>query len=192
MSVELASLRLSTHEGAITPETVERAQRGEATAQADLLRQLQDTIYRFCLAQLRREDSALDATQETALRVLESLPSFRGDSRIKTWVLGIALNVCREIQRKAAKLPVMEILEEKAEASPDVAEALLQQDSTRQLQKLLEKLTPRQREVLVLRYFEQLSVAQTAEILKVSQGTVKAMTSQSLIKLRQLWKENDE
>jgi RNA polymerase sigma-70 factor (ECF subfamily) len=56
--------------------------------------------YRFALAQLRDSELAADAMQETGLRLLRQLPTFRGDSQLQTWSLGIALNVTRELRRK--------------------------------------------------------------------------------------------
>src|SRR5687767_2481093 len=80
--------------------TIEAGQRGDRRAQARILSELQDVWYRYCLSQLRNPDAAADATQETGLRFLRQLGSFRGDSQIQTWSLGIALNVVREMKRK--------------------------------------------------------------------------------------------
>src|SRR5437762_8403666 len=75
--------------------TIERAKRGDRDAQAQLLRQLQDSLFRLCLSLLGRcdEHAARDATQETALRLLKLLPTFRGESNVRTWAMGIAVNV---------------------------------------------------------------------------------------------------
>src|SRR3569623_3017870 len=85
--------------------TVQQARQGDRTAQAALLSDLQDVWNRMSLSLLRDPEAARDATQETALRFLRQLPSFRGDSQVRTWSLGIAINVCRETKRKDRQTP---------------------------------------------------------------------------------------
>jgi hypothetical protein len=81
------------------------ARSGDRAALATLLRALQDSWFRFCLALLRNADQARDATQETGLRFIRTFGTFRGDSQLQTWSLGIALNVVREMRRKNRPLP---------------------------------------------------------------------------------------
>jgi len=83
--------------------TVEAARAGSRAARSKLLHALQDPWYRMCLGLLGNAELARDATQETAVRFLNQLPGFRGDSRVRTWSLGIALNVVREMKRRRAR-----------------------------------------------------------------------------------------
>src|SRR3954471_8844141 len=78
---------------------VDAARRGDRQATGRLLRALQDAWYRMCLGLLADADLARDAAQETAVRFLRQLPGFRGDSQVRTWALGIAINVAREMRR---------------------------------------------------------------------------------------------
>ena len=65
---------------------IEQARRGDRAEAARLLTSLQDCWFRFCLGLLRDPDHARDATQETALRFLRQLSSFRGESTFKDMV----------------------------------------------------------------------------------------------------------
>ena len=165
--------------------TIEAARRGDRRAQARLLGALQDVWYRFCLSQLRDADKAADATQETALRFLKHLPDFRGDSQLQTWSLGIALNVVRETRRKRNP----DALD--SENAPEVAVTqrvtgeLEDRESKQMLRQTLDTLPDRQREALVLRFFEEMSVEQTAAAMNCAVGTVKATVHQALRALRQ-------
>jgi len=180
---------IDPHRAARTPVAgnllVERAKRGDRSAQAALFEQLQDVWFRFCVSILGDAEAAREAVQETALRFLQRLSSFRGDSRLKTWALGIALNVCRELTRKAnrplgadefAARPDTDVLR------PDEAAGDSEQCS--QLRQLVDQLPPRQREAMVLRYFEQMDIEQTAQVMGCAVGTVKATVSQALKSLR--------
>ena len=166
---------------------IEAARRGDRAAQAQLLSALQDVWFRFCLSQLRGDrDAAADATQETALRFLKQLGSFRGESQLQTWSLSIALNVVREMRRKRGF--------ETLDAAPEPQAATLRlahldADEGALLKQTLASLPDRQREAITLRFFEELSVEQTAAVMNCATGTVKATVHQALRVLREKLKQ---
>ena len=82
------------------PATIQAARRGSRAARGRLLVELQDRWYRVCLSLLDDGALAREATQETAMRFLRGLPTFRGESRLSTWAIGIAMNVAREMRRQ--------------------------------------------------------------------------------------------
>ncbi len=162
------------------------AQQGNTDARSQLLTQLQDVIYRFCLSLLRDPDTAKDATQETAVRFLQHLPKYKGQSQLRTWTLGIALNVCREHRRRRA-VPSNHQLPDAATDEPSPASNISTAEQHARLHALLTDLPERQREAIILRYFEQLSIDQTAHAMDCAAGTVKATIWQALRNLKQRW-----
>ena len=171
--------------------TIDAARAGDREACAALLRALQDPWYRTCLSLLGGDaERARDATQETAVRFLRQLPGFRGESQLRTWSLGIAINVVRELRRSgdragplADDVAVAADGRRPAAAGPDEAvEAIERRDA---LHATLADLPDRQREAVVLRYFEELSVEETAAAMECAPGTVKATVHQALRKLRE-------
>jgi RNA polymerase sigma factor (sigma-70 family) len=168
-------------------QTLQAAQRGDRDALGLLLRELQDSWYRMSLSLLSDPDLAHDATQETAIRFMKQLPGFRGDSQLRTWSLGICLNVVREIRRWSRGHGSLEEGSEAANASdcsplPDIAAERSEEIGV--LRAMLVTLPDRQREAVVLRFFEDLSVEQTARAMKCATGTVKATVHQALRALR--------
>jgi len=174
--------------------TVLAARLGDRPAQARLLRWLQDPWYRLCLGLLGDVDKARDATQETAVRFLRQLPLFRGESQLRTWALGIAINVAREMRRsphvRAGAVEDWDAIGDSATGrrgpaqrpSPEMAAELAEQRD--RLRAVLADLPERQREAVVLRFFEELSVAETAAAMNCAAGTVKATVHQALRALR--------
>lgn len=163
--------------------TIEAARRGDRAAQAALIRALQDVWYRFALGLLRDHDLAADAAQETALRFLRDLPKFNRGSTIKTWSLGIALNVTREQRRRKTWAGESAAIESADDSPSPMAEA----DQAEQVSKvrlLFADLPDRQREALLLRFFEDLSVDETAKAMNAAPGTIKATVHQALRSLR--------
>jgi RNA polymerase sigma-70 factor (ECF subfamily) len=170
----------------VDERTVQAARKGDQAALAILLRELQDPWFRFSLSLLGDAEQAREAAQETGLRFLRTLSVFRGDSQLQTWSLGIALNVVREMRRK--NRPISEEGREffaatrSTPASPFAAAEFTEQRE--KLHALLADLPDRQREAVVLRFFEELSVEQTARAMDCAEGTVKATVHQALRSLR--------
>jgi RNA polymerase sigma-70 factor (ECF subfamily) len=175
-------------------ETLDAARRGSREARGRLLCALQDPWYRMCLSLLADAELARDAAQETAVRFLRQLPGFRGDSQLRTWSLGIALNVVREMKRRRGRErslgegdvdgaePVATGLRMGGDPGPDAGADLNEQRE--RLRATLADLPDRQREAVVLRFFEDLSVEETAAAMKCAEGTVKATVHQALRSLR--------
>ena len=173
--------------------TVQAARRGDRPAQARLLRWLQDPWYRLGLSLLGDVDKAREATQETAARFLRQLPLFRGESQLRTWALGIAINVAREMRRSPRAATGLDdwdgLATSRSETrqpprpSPDVAAELAEQRD--RLRAVLDELPERQREAVVLRFLEEMSVEDTAAAMQCAAGTVKATVHQALRSLRQ-------
>jgi RNA polymerase sigma-70 factor, ECF subfamily len=168
----------------VNESTIELARRGDRNALADILREFQDVWYRMCLGLLRDAELARDATQETALRFLKQLPAFRGESQLRTWSLGIAINVCRELRRRDRPVDAMRLVESQrvGEAGPD--EAAESAETLTRIRTMLNDLPERQRETVMLRFFEELSVEETAEAMQCAPGTVKATLHQALRSLK--------
>ncbi len=162
---------------------IERARRGDREAQAKLLRAMQDRWFRFAYTQLGDEDKSRDAVQETAVRVLQKLSTFDRRSTFSTWSIGICLNVCRE-QRRRRTGRGLEDISEPAAASEDHPE-LERQESLGRMKSVLADLPERQREALVLRFFEGHSVQETAILMRCAAGTVKATVHQALRAMRE-------
>ena len=95
-------------------ETTQQAQRGDRTAQAKLLRDLQDPWYRFCLSLLRDPDRARDATQETALRFL------RSQLRSMSSVFLLSDFITDPNVTQLAELPDLKVLAQKHDVVPIV------------------------------------------------------------------------
>ncbi|MDB5294268.1 MAG: polymerase, sigma-24 subunit, subfamily [Phycisphaerales bacterium] len=156
-----------------------------------LLNELQDPWYRFCLSLLRDPEAAREAVQETGLRFLKQLAGFRGNSQLRTWSFGIALNVVRESKRRRARHPPTSRGDDSDMSSAPDPRALplsagCEDDEARAALRLtLAELPDRQREAVVLRFFEDLSVEETAAAMGCAAGTVKATVHQAIRSLRQ-------
>ena len=120
------------------------------------------------------ETEAQDLVQETFVQALKSAHRFRGDSSIYTWLHGILLNLCRRHFRKQKRLVFEEerVLKETVQPSP--GDELDRDFCAKALAQAVRKLSPDHREVIVLRYYENLKIEEIARHIGASKGTVKS------------------
>ena len=108
---------------------------------------------------------------------------FRFKSRATTWLMRVERNVCHEFNRRRRGEELGDDAETIADPqdSGDAQESL---ESLRFVRRLVSGLPPRQREVVSLRVFEELSVADTAHVMGCRPGTVKALLNKAMTQLR--------
>lgn len=160
-------------------EVTRRVQRGDPDALAGLVNEHYGPVYRFCARRVGPE-LAQDATQETFLTMQKTIKRFRGEASLRTWLLGIAHNVCRNQMRAKAKEPLA--LEHWLDTpGPDLAATVVDQMS---LSAGLLRLSPEHREVVVMHEIEELTYAEIAAILGIPEGTVKSRLSNAFARLR--------
>lgn len=123
-----------------------------------------------------------DVLSEVFLQVARSLPRFRGpDENVRRWVFGIARNRVIDASRRRRVRPVTS-----GAAVPDVAATPSPEPVDPELVAALARLTPDQREVVVLRFVADLPLDEVAAITKRSAGAVKAMQHRALAQLARI------
>ena len=141
-----------------------------------------DALLRMCVVYLRDVPLAEDAVQETFMRAFRAYARFRHECSERTWLTGIAINVCRSMLRSAwrRKVSVVDTLEYLGETYdlPDttVTEAIM-------------RLPKRQREAVVMHYMEGLKIREIAEALGVPLQTVSSRLKRAREALRGELKE---
>ncbi len=162
---------------------------GDERAFDALVRAHQDRIYRLVLALLGEPEDARDAAQEVFLRAFRGLHGWRYEARLATWLYGVAVNVCREARRRRASerikrkrwaLLVAPFLARRGQAVGSGAAS-----------RLVDLLPPRQREVVVLRVFQELTIEETATVLGIPEGTVKSNFAKAVASLRARLQERE-
>jgi RNA polymerase sigma-70 factor (ECF subfamily) len=136
------------------------------------------------------EAEAEDAVQDTFVRIMLSIRNFNGKSAIFTWLYGILLNVIRETRRKK-RFDFVSTPDSHPEIriSSDRDRNLIEKEKLLMVEKLLSKLSPDHREVLILRYFEGLKINEMATTLKIPPGTVKSRLHNATQVLRKVLPE---
>lgn len=137
-----------------------------------------DLVFRFCARRVGQE-LACDATQETFLTAMKRISEFEGRSQLRTWILGIALNHCRNLSRKNR---VEVCVDEVWDLGQHSHEQTTVDSET--LRCALEQLSLEHREVVLLHELEGLTYAEAGEILGIPEGTVKSRLHHAFQHLR--------
>ena len=158
-------------------ELVHAAKQGDRQAFGQLVTRYQDPIYDLACRTLSDSARAQDAAQEAFIRAWRALPSFKGESKFSSWLYRIVLNCCyTELRRKGIAVePTAN--ESQAESDyPMVGMEMFDKrlDQADLVERLLKKLTPIYRTIVVMHYIHGLSCEEISAALNHPVGTIKA------------------
>jgi RNA polymerase sigma-70 factor (ECF subfamily) len=165
-----------------------RVQRGDANAFELLLQRYRQRLFAFLSRRTPAQPE--DLFQETWLRVVRARASFDPARRFSTWLFQIANNLCRDGARRSA-LEAREQTQLKSDGAAFAGASCASLDTKLEVQQQLARLPERLREVLVLRYFEDLGEREIAEVVGVPPGTVKSRLHAAVRALRGAPEEHD-
>jgi RNA polymerase sigma-70 factor (ECF subfamily) len=167
---------------------VQHAAHGEAAAWEPLVLAHQEAVFRLCYLLLGDPDEAEDVAQETFLRAWKYLKRFDPARPLRPWLLSIASNLASNRRRSAGRYvgALMRAFRNEPVSSDrnSIEDRSAQHMEASELWKAVQTLTVPDQKIVYLRYFLELSVAETAQALDVPEGTVKSRLSRALEKLR--------
>ena len=169
-------------------ELVERYFAGDTTAFDEIMIRYERQIYRVCYRFVENRDDALDLAQDVFVKAFEHLPTFRRESRLKTWLYRIAINHCLNHVKKHVR-EFVEVTEYTGSIGASAHAQLEDQEQREHFRRLVKQLPPKQKAILELRINEQLSYEEIARISGRSVSTIKASVFFALEKIRKLVKK---
>jgi len=160
-----------------TPQIIAGCLAGDEDAIERLVQQYQAGVFRLALSVLVDPLEANEAAQDTFIAALRALGNYQDKSTFKAWLYTIALNTSRSRlrKRKAAQRlrnTLQALFKIQAQKTPTAEDAVIQNEKEAALWSAMEKLGEKHRIPIVLRYFQDLSTAEIAEILQINEGTV--------------------
>lgn len=173
---------------------ISRARDGDQEAFQQLVERYQGAVYNLAYRMLGDPGDAEDAAQEIFVRIYRQLGRYDPARKFSTWVLAIATNFCiDQLRRRRMQLVPLENIipwARSRESGPE-GEAITQEERD-EVQRLITRLPEKYRAPLVLRYFDELSCAEIAEVLGMPEGTVKTQIHRARKALGKLLAEGEE
>jgi RNA polymerase sigma factor (sigma-70 family) len=150
---------------------VELACAGDTAAFESLVRGRTDAMYRLSLAILGNETDAADALQDSLIGAWRHVRDLREADRFEAWLERIVVNTCRmslraRSRRRVREIP-LEVLESAVAPGGGRGDAAL-------LRAVIQRLSPEQRAILALHYFEDRPLAEIAKVMAIPVGTAKS------------------
>jgi RNA polymerase sigma-70 factor, ECF subfamily len=160
---------------------IERVRRGDQDAARALYERYFDRIYNYVYARLGRAEDAEDLAIDTMTRSLTRLDLFQDQGvAFSSWVYRIAHNATIDHYRRRGKATLVPLEDAQLPESADPAELAMDQLSNDELREALSELTDEQQQVLILRFFQDLTASQAAEVMGKSVGAVQALQHRAL------------
>jgi RNA polymerase sigma-70 factor (ECF subfamily) len=186
----------------LSPETLEAARGGDRAALDRFLAHYQPLVYRFGLRMCGNPDVAADVLQETLIAAARTLPGFRGDSAVSTWLYTIARSFCGKQRRRRKDAPdparVVSLDEPGAEIEliagdgPAPDKEVSARELRRALEQAISSLEPMYREVLLLRDVEGLSAPEVGAVMGLGVDAVKSRLHRARVMVREQLAARDE
>ncbi len=167
---------------------IEKYLAGDEYAVEEIVNKYQRKIYTLTYRMTGNIEDSKDMTQKTFLQAFKNIRGFKRKSAFYTWLYQIALNLCLNHLKKKGREDV-ELNEAVSAGRENTLSTILQEERSSHLQASIKKLPARQKAAITLRAYEGLSVKETSEVMKCSEGAVKAHYHNGMIKLRAMLKE---
>jgi RNA polymerase sigma-70 factor (ECF subfamily) len=161
----------------------------------EVVRLYRPRIFRFLMASLGDRDVAETLTQDCFLKAYNARHQFRGDSSLSTWLTRIALNLMRDHMRSRRirfwqktrdnALDLVDISDWVPDKGASAETAYLQRERVKEIWKAVDQLSRQQRMVFILRFVEELELAEIAETTGMNTSTVKSHLYRALRAVRQ-------
>lgn len=151
---------------------IRQTQLGDAEAFDRLVQPLLPQVYRTAYLITHDPGAASDALQEALIRAFRSLGNLRPDAPFFPWFARVVVNEALKQCRGREKRSVLPLPELPDSATPE--SALIAREEQERLWQAIQELPPHHRAVIVLRYYEELSEAEMADLLEIRPGTVKS------------------
>jgi len=149
---------------------------------AGRIEHIQPRLFRTAMLYLGGEAMARDAVSEAVYRGFLSLKKLREPEYLETWITRILINECRKELRRSKRVQPLDVIPETAEERYD----------SLPLKEAISRLPAELADVIILRYFSDLTLAETARALNIPQGTVVTRQRRALKILRMEFMENEE
>ena len=174
---------------------------GNVSALETLVKRHKESIYTFIISKVRNQELAEDIFQDVFFKVIKSLQKgkYNEEGKFLPWVMRIAHNLVIDHFRKAKRMPILGKL--KSDDDFDIFDIISNGEQTseytmmegeqhEQLKKMVQELPEEQRQVLIMRHYEELSFKEIAEKTGVSINTALGRMRYALINLRKIMEEH--
>lgn len=153
-----------------------------------LIREYGNDVLRTAYMYVKDIHTAEDIFQDVFIKVNQKLSTFEGNSSIKTWIIRITINTCKDFLKSAWNrrvVPMMEYQEDAIISDSDYDE-VEKQDTKELIKNTVLSLPAKYKDVVLCVYFQDMTIAEAAATLNIAEGTAKSRLSRARVKLKSI------
>lgn len=153
-----------------------------------LIRQYGNDVLRTAYMYVKDIHTAEDIFQDVFIKVNQKLSTFEGNSSIKTWIIRITINTCKDYLKSAWNrkvVPMMEYQEDAIVSETDYDD-VEKQDTKELIKKSVLSLPAKYKDIVLCVYFQEMSITEAANALHIAEGTAKSRLSRARLKLKSI------
>lgn len=165
---------------------MKKAQKGNDKAFLKIFQQYEEDIYRMAFLYVKNENDALDVVQEVAYQAFKNIQTLKNPAYFKTWLIRITMNCAMNLVGKNKK--VIHLTPEQGILIPSEEEDI---PLSLTLENIMNVLQENEKSIVYLRFYQQYTFKEIAEILDIPLGTAKSILYRALEKLRKELTEVD-
>ncbi|GAB4495133.1 MAG: RNA polymerase sigma factor [Saprospiraceae bacterium] len=157
-----------------------------------LYRRYAGKVFAKCISMLSDEGLARDATQEIFIKILLNLSKFTEQSSFSTWVYSITYNYCIDLIRKKKKIPLLfteDVGKISNEPEVEIPDSVLLEMKQERLAKVLDRLPPGDKAILMMKYIDDLQIKDIGEILGKTESAIKMQIMRAKQKAQTVYDE---
>ena len=147
-----------------------------------------DMVYRLAFSMMKNKYDADDIHQEVFIQYISHYPKLRNETHKKAWLIRVTINMCKNWWKSAWQRKMYQMLEGHDAATQD--ESILQWEQRYPVMEQVQKLPQKYRVIIHLFYYEEMSIKEIAEILKLKESNVRARLTRARQKLKNLLEED--
>jgi RNA polymerase sigma-70 factor (ECF subfamily) len=164
---------------------VQRFREGERRAFDELVRRHQRSVWRLARRYVKNDADAADVTQQAFVRAFRGLGTFRGAASFRSWLYRITINLALNHVRDRGREEPRDIPDDAVTASATGAQRIIDDEDQAALRAAIDELPPKQRMVLELRIYEDLSFREVAELADCTENAAKVNFHYAVKRLRE-------
>ena len=151
-----------------------------------LMRKYGNDVLRTAYMYVKDSHLAEDIFQDVFIKVNQKLSTFQGNSSIKTWIIRITINTCKDYIKSAWNQRVVPMSEyqENILTSDNDFTAVEKEEDNKIIRKMVMDLPDKYKDVLLLVYYQDMTISEAASVLKIAEGTAKSRLSRAKEKLK--------
>ena len=167
-----------------TVKLVRKSKKGNNLAFSILIKSYEKDLYKVAIAMTKNDDDALDCIQEAILQAYISIKDLRQDEYFKTWLIKILINKCNALLKKNKKILNLDVNTSKNDK--------VEQSDRLELKDSINNLDSDLKIIVILYYYEDMSIKDISESLNIPQGTIKSRLSRARSKLKEMLSIDEE